>query len=154
MSPSRMLLLSHCMQSSLLSFRNSFFPVQMGCGSWATLWLGIKGRKQRLSEFATLPIIQMILNANYPPYREWPVTQAVACLCWALSQRVCQWSSRRLQYSSACCWTGRVGTQKSSFLCIYTSNVQFSGECYTSQQPLLFLFPSLACQLIITVSVM
>lgn len=61
----------------------------MGCESWGTLWHRIKGRKQCLSEFATLPIIQMILNANYPLWlrREWPVTQDVACLCWALSQK-------------------------------------------------------------------
>jgi len=37
-------------------------------------------------EFATLPIIQMILNANYPPQlcRERPVTQDVAGVCRAL----------------------------------------------------------------------
>lgn len=51
--------------------------VQMGYGSWGTLWRRIKGGEQRLMEFATLPIIQMILNANYPPRlcREQPVTQ-------------------------------------------------------------------------------
>lgn len=49
------------------------------------LWRGIKGGEQRLTEFATLPIIQMILNANYPPQlcREQPVSQDVAGVCRA-----------------------------------------------------------------------
>lgn len=57
--------------------------VQMGSGSLGTLWLRIKGGERRFTEFATLPIIQMILNANYPPRlcREQPVTQDVARVC-------------------------------------------------------------------------
>lgn len=80
----------------------------MGCGSWGTLWHGIKGRKQRLSEFATLPIIQMIRNANYPPWlsREWPVTQDVARLCWALSSPMEEQKTvLRIYCSSTCCRT-------------------------------------------------
>lgn len=130
MSPSGMLLLSHCMQSSLLSLWNSPSPCANGVWVLGNFVHGIKGRKQRLSEFATFPIIQMILNANYPPwlYRERPVTQNVACLCRALSQRVSRWRSRRLLYSSTCCRTATAVTQNSTMLCVYTkqrSSVQY-----------------------------
>lgn len=103
--------LRHPLSLSLSSFRslNLSLSVQMGYGSWGTLWRGIKGRERRLTEFATLPIIQMILNANYPPQlcREQPVTQDAARVCRALRSqalRVCRWRSQKLQYT-VCCWT-------------------------------------------------
>lgn len=120
MSPSGMLLPTHCMQSSLslslcddlaLSLPQTLpVSVQMGCGSWGTLWRGIKAGERRLTEFATLPIIQMILNANYPPQlcRERPVTQDAARVCrasWSQAPGVCRWRSQKLQYCTVHCWT-------------------------------------------------
>lgn len=86
-SPS--LTVSLCVDLSLSLRLSLLLSVKMGYGSWRTLWCRIKAWEQNLMEFATLPIIQMILNANYPPRlcREWPVTQDAARVCRALRRR-------------------------------------------------------------------